>query len=133
MPVSIRGNIDQHLDQLAQGDFESFMPSVGQGALALECREEDAVIRELLRIIAHKNPMRSLAAERVFLLDLGELNMSASGAYAFINQGEQIVLTVMFCGLQGCPGYLRREFIGDNGQLLGKLAAQTIKRQVLYR
>jgi hydroxymethylbilane synthase len=47
------------------------LPQVGQGALAVECREDDAATRELLAEIDDAAAMRAVTAERAFLAALG--------------------------------------------------------------
>lgn len=47
------------------------LPQAGQGALALECRKDDAVCRELLARVDARDAHRALDAERAFLRALG--------------------------------------------------------------
>jgi hydroxymethylbilane synthase len=47
------------------------LPQVGQGALAIECREDDLEVRELLGLIDDSVAHRAVMAERAFLAALG--------------------------------------------------------------
>lgn len=59
-------------DRIAQRLPPSWcLPQVGQGALALECREEDAQVLALLTAIDDAQAHRALLAERAFLAALG--------------------------------------------------------------
>lgn len=156
-PVSIRGNIDQRLEQLVQGEFEaiilanaglnrlgwqnqqhfsvvsfnqqSFLPSAGQGTLALECRKSDTKTQELLKEITDPNTMLCASVEQRFLQELGELSQDQTcGAYATMAGREKIRLTVMFAD-QPNSVYHRNEFIGKD-QSLGVVAATFLKSNV---
>jgi hydroxymethylbilane synthase len=47
------------------------LPQVGQGALAIECREDDDELRNVLAAIEHEPSRRAVDAERAFLAELG--------------------------------------------------------------
>lgn len=93
---SIRGNVDTRLRKVAEGEFagvilaaaamqrlgwenkiseylpiEHFLPSVGQGALAIEARSDDQEVAELLAPLNHVPTWQSITAERAFLEALG--------------------------------------------------------------
>ena len=92
----IRGNVDTRLRKVSDGEFagvilaaaalkrlgwedriteylslEHFLPSVGQGALALEARADDRDITELAVPLNHLPTWQSITAERAFLSALG--------------------------------------------------------------
>jgi hydroxymethylbilane synthase len=48
-------------------DAQEFLPAVGQGAITIEAREDDARTRELLAKIDHADTSVALACERAFL------------------------------------------------------------------
>ena len=63
-------------------DPETFIPQVGQGTIAVECRSDDIATRQLLATINHSPTLICLEAERGFLKALGgDCNLPA-GAYA---------------------------------------------------
>lgn len=51
-------------------DFEAMLPAPGQGAIAVQTRDE-AVVLETLKHIQHSNTMLAVTAERAFLAGLG--------------------------------------------------------------
>jgi hydroxymethylbilane synthase len=93
--VPIRGNVDTRLSKLAAGEVdglilalcglerlgraevaseilsaERMLPAVGQGALAIECRADNAAIRRLLAPLNHAESETCVAAERAMLAAL---------------------------------------------------------------
>ncbi|QSF44096.1 hydroxymethylbilane synthase [Paenibacillus tianjinensis] len=109
----VRGNIDSRLKKLESGEYDAILlaaagltrmgwqdrvsaylppevclPAVGQGALGIECREEDAELRQLLALYNDEQTALTVAAERTFL---GALNGGCQvpiGAYAVLGAGE---------------------------------------------
>lgn len=93
--VSFRGNVATRLGKLAAGeadvtllaraglnrlgqgdvgtplDAQTWLPAPGQGAIAIECRAEDAQTRALLGAIDHQPSREALLAERALLAALG--------------------------------------------------------------
>lgn len=91
--VDIRGNIETRLSRVAPGDLDAvvlaaaglnrlglraritellgILPSPGQGALALECREGDRVIADALAALEDPDTRRTVTAERALLQALG--------------------------------------------------------------
>ncbi len=67
---------------------EEFLPAVGQGALALECRADDAAVRELLAGIEDAAAAAAVAAERGFLLALGGDCNTPLAAHATVGAGR---------------------------------------------
>ena len=90
--VPLRGNVETRLKKLEAGEVDAtllalaglkrlgladkatalldpreFLPAVGQGAITIEARADDARIRELLAKIDHADTSVALAVERAFL------------------------------------------------------------------
>lgn len=63
------------------------LPQVAQAALAVECREGDQPLRDLLRSIEHADARRCVDAERAFLAELGGDCSLPAAAYATITGG----------------------------------------------
>lgn len=111
----VRGNIDSRLKKLESGEYDAILlaaaglsrmgwedritaylppevclPAVGQGALGIECREEDAGLRKLLALYNDEQTALTVAAERTFL---GALNGGCQvpiGAYAVLGAGGAV-------------------------------------------
>lgn len=116
---SLRGNIDSRLKKLEDGQYDAILlasaglrrmgwqekiteavdadvcvPAVGQGALAIECREGDEELLSLLALYHHRPTAVTVEAERSFL---GRLNGGCQipiGAHAVLQpDGRTIALT----------------------------------------
>lgn len=104
---SIRGNVETRLKKLDEGDYDGivlavaglrrlglekriteyfsatdFIPSPGQGALAVVARKEDEILVKLLKKISHKITEQSVKAERSFAKTFGGGCKMPVGAYA---------------------------------------------------
>lgn len=66
------------------------VPQVGQGALAVECREDDDRARAVLAAVDHGPSHRAVDAERAFLATLGSGCDLPVGAYAVLAAGPAI-------------------------------------------
>lgn len=59
-------------DQIAETlDVSVAVPMVGQGSVAVECRDNDVATQKLLAAIDHSESRRAVEAERAFLAELG--------------------------------------------------------------
>jgi hydroxymethylbilane synthase len=123
----LRGNVDTRLARLAAGDFDAiilamaglrrlgkldaiacteldereFVPSGGQGALALEARAEGQVgsTQEIEAAVASVNDPRALAevtAERAFLATIGASCVSPVGVKASLDGGALTLRALLF-------------------------------------
>jgi len=96
------------------------VPQVAQGALAVECREDDAEVRERLAAIEHAPSRLAVDAERAFLGHLGGGCDLPVGAH--YEDGE---LTGLVCSLDGRV-VLRDREAGTDAAALGALVAQRL-------
>jgi hydroxymethylbilane synthase len=62
--------------------LDTFIPSAGQGALAIECRENDVEIRDILAKINDETAFKTVTAERKLLDILQGSDQFPIGAYA---------------------------------------------------
>ncbi len=74
------------LDQLVM------VPQVGQGALAVECRTDDAATRALLAAIDDAEVRRAVSAERAYLAELGGSCTLPVGAHAEVVPDEPVAV-----------------------------------------
>jgi hydroxymethylbilane synthase len=111
--VPLRGNVDTRLGRWREGAVdaivlaaaglvrlgivepaaaplppEEFVPAVGQGALALECRTDDASTRALLAAVVEPSAAAAAAAERAFLLAVGGDCNTPLAAHASVTDGQ---------------------------------------------
>ena len=111
----IRGNIGTRLGKVANGEFdaillamagliragcagdaaplavEEFLPSAGQGTVAVQCRSDDAAVRARLAPIDHAQTMAALRAERAVLAVLDGSCRTPIAAHAEIQAGRMTV------------------------------------------
>jgi len=78
--------------------FETMLPAPGQGALALQCRSENAATRGLLNALDHAPTRAAVTAERTFLTGLGGGCLSPVGAYASIADGALTLQGIAWLG-----------------------------------
>src|SRR5699024_5878727 len=104
----IRGPIDSRIEQLNNGNFDAivlavaglnrmnlsdeviteyleideFVPSVAQGALAIQCRADDEEMVQILRVINNQIAEARIRAERNQLILLDEDDKALIGVYA---------------------------------------------------
>ncbi len=103
--VELRGNIHTRLSKVPEGGalvmavaalqileltdriaqhlpVETFVPSPGQGCVAVECRTDDDEVAELLAAIDHPTSRAAVEMERAFLAELGSGCSLPVAAYA---------------------------------------------------
>ena len=121
----IRGNVDTRIKKLKEGIYDAIIlsyagikylnfeneiseifstdeiiPSVGQGIIALQCREDDDKIISVLKKINHNETYKRAHAERNILKILeGDCN-TAVGAHSKID-GDKIILEAELFSLDG--------------------------------
>ena len=99
-------------------DKEWFVPQVGQGALALEARSDDAETQRSLNAINDEGALRAVQAERAFLRELGAGCSIPAGAYATLNEAE-ISLSGVLLAVDGSRS-VRAKLVGNDPQMLGR-------------
>ncbi|MGN6698707.1 MAG: hydroxymethylbilane synthase [Thermomicrobiales bacterium] len=149
--ADVRGNVDTRLRKLAEGQYdaialaaaglarlaltgvisewfapETMVPAIGQGALAIETRADDADLAALLAPLHDADTAAAVTAERAFLAELGGGCTAAVAAHATI-AGDTLTLA----GLIGAPdGRLVRDTrasaVVDAARLGATLAASLL-------
>ena len=102
------------------------VPAPGQGALAVECREDDREINDIISQINHKESSISAYAERAFLAELGGGCQVPVGCYARIKK-DRINILGLIASTDGRE-IIREEIDGsvEIHQALGRELALTI-------
>ena len=108
-------------------DPSVFLPQVGQGALAVECREDDEETHALLRTIEHEPSRRAVDAERSYLATLGGGCDVPVGAHAVI-EGDNVFLRCMISSMDGRVLLRRRGWAADGVALGRELAMQLLQK-----
>jgi len=108
------------------------VPQVAQGALAIECRVDDAETRAALATIEHGPSRRVVDAERAFLSELGGDCDLPAGAHAVLidasigeigTAGREIELVGMLSSLDGRV-LIRERRVGGDPEMLGRAIAR---------
>lgn len=81
-------------------DPKTMVPAIGQGALAIETREEDERVRKVVEPLNHLATQISVLAERAFLQRLGGGCQVPVAGYARIESGK-LILTGLVAGVDG--------------------------------
>lgn len=81
-----RLGLDAHVSERLPADV--MLPAPGQGALAVQCRSDDAETRRLLAAIDHAATRAAVSAERAFLAGLGGGCLLPVAALAHAQDGE---------------------------------------------
>lgn len=151
---SIRGNVDTRIRKLAEGQYgavvlalagierlgldrmpyqpiatETCLPAVGQGALGLETRVEDAATRALLEVLDHSPSHHAVRAERAFLRTLGGGCLAPATGFAVV-EGDRLRIDGAV-GDEDGRKLLRDEESGsaaDDEQLGTRLAQRMIEK-----
>jgi hydroxymethylbilane synthase len=109
----LRGNVPTRLKRVENGDFDAtllaaaglkrlglagsiaqllplddFPPACGQGAVAVECREDDRRMRDLLAAIDHRATAQAIACERAFLAALNGSCRTPIAGHARVEDGR---------------------------------------------
>lgn len=114
------------LSELADHVFESdqMIPQVGQGAIAIECREDDLDTIGLLSGIVDDLTGTCVMAERSYLAELGGGCELPVGAYAY-KEGADLYLETLLASLDGGT-VLRTKHQGNDPVTLGAQTAQEL-------
>lgn len=125
-PTPLRGNLDTRLAKLNNGEFEALilasaglkrlglekhiraflepamlLPAIGQGALSIECRIEDAETKRLISPLHHLSTAHCVLAERSMGSLLGSGCQSPIAGLAHINADGSLTLQGMVGSIDG--------------------------------
>lgn len=149
--VPLRGNIDTRLRRAEAGDFDAILlaaaglhrmgwagrvtdylsteacvPAIGQGALAVECRENDIELREILTTWSHPDTVAAVTAERALLQALqGSCQVPIAG-YAIVLGDGRLQLTGLVADPDGFD-IVKTTRTGRDALELGREVAAELK------
>ncbi len=154
----LRGNVDTRIRKMEEGRYdaivlayagvkrmglegrisqvlEDFIPAVGQGSLAIEIREEDERVREIVSFLDHRESRLRAECERAFLRELQGGCQVPIGAYAWI-EGDTLKLKAFISDLKGerfIEGYEegKKEEAQEIGRRLAKRLLEKGGREIL--
>ena len=143
--VSIRGNVDTRIKKIKDGEYEGailalagvrmlnlekyvkevfpieiFLPAIGQGIIAVQCRKNDKKIENILKKINHDDTKICALSERSFLKTIGGDCHTAVGGYAKL-ENNIISLKVQLFSDDGKKVFnLEKKGKFSEAELLGK-------------
>ena len=91
---------------------DEMVPQVGQGSLAVECREDDTQTASIMAAIEHAPSRLRLDMERHFLVELGGDCELPAGAFAELEADGQVTVTGILADPSGVR-FFRRSITGD--------------------
>jgi hydroxymethylbilane synthase len=106
-------------------DTQWFVPQVGQGALALEIREDDDDTKATLAKITNADALEAVLAERSFLSELGVGCSIPAGAHATLRDGV-ISLSGVMLAVDGSRS-VRATLTGRDPRELGRQLAVQLR------
>jgi hydroxymethylbilane synthase len=123
--TQLRGNVDTRIKKLDEGQFDAIilatagvkrlgredriteklptelsLPAIGQGAVGIECRVDDAYTNDLLKALNHEETAICVRAERALLKKLEGGCQVPIAAYAQL-KGENVVIEGLVGSLKG--------------------------------
>lgn len=108
-------------------DADAFVPAVGQGAIGIECRLDDARTRELLLPLDDADTHLALDAERAFLAVLDGSCRTPIGGHAWI-EGGRVAFSGVILRPDGSESFAaRRDGAAADAERLGRDAGDELK------
>lgn len=151
--LDLRGNVDTRVRKLREGRFDAILlamaglirlgraheitealeadtllPAPGQGAIALECRSDDAAVASAVASLHHAPTAAAVGAERAFLARLGGGCNVPLGAFAEPEADGGLRLRALVARVDG-SAVVRGERLGSDPLGLGRgLAEELLER-----
>jgi len=150
--IGLRGNIPTRIDRARDSDVDAIvvavtgatwvgmadridevfepevmLPQVGQGALAIECRQDDHATGDVLRLLEHEPSRRAVECERTYLATLGGGCDLPVGGHAVIDGNGQLKLTALIAARDGSQIHLD-SIEGSDPTIGAALAARLLER-----
>ena len=151
---NIRGNVDTRIKKVESGEYDgavlaiaglktlnlqnyiqeifpikNFIPTAGQGIIAVQCREDNEDIKKILKKINHHETKICALAERNFLKTLGGDCDTAVGCSATLNK-EKIEINAQLFSDDGKKVFnVMKLGKANEPHLLGKIAGEEILKK----
>lgn len=153
--LPVRGNVETRLRKLDEGEYDALVlavaglerlelgnrvshvlqpptmyPAVGQGALGLECREDDDFLRGLLAKIEAPRVRAAVTAERALLAHLHGGCHAPLGVWTEFTADDQLLLEAVVLSVDGETRLLaQRRGASADAEALGQAVADDLHRQ----
>ena len=151
---SIRGNIDTRISKVEKGEYDGvilaeaglktlklenyvkeifsikeFIPTAGQGIIAVQCRKDDEDIKKILNQLNHYETQLCALAERNFLKTIGGDCDTAVGCSAILNRDIIQIKAQLFSDDGKKVFNIEKHGEANKPELIGKLAGQEILKK----
>jgi hydroxymethylbilane synthase len=150
--VALRGNVDTRVRKVEAGELDAIvlacaglkrlgyreritaalsleesLPAIGQGALAIECRRDDAATRVRLEPLRHVATEQAVTAERAFLRRLEGDCKTPLAAHAVVDGAGELTIVGLVGAREGGT-ILRQQLRGPagEGERVGKELAEKL-------
>jgi hydroxymethylbilane synthase len=109
--------------------IDEFLPAVAQGAIGIQCRENDLELRGLAAPLNHLPTFQAVSGERAFLKSLNGSCRTPIAAYGYI-EGETLFLRGMVSEPQGHKmRFVSHQGLAVNAESVGYEAARLLREQ----
>jgi len=152
--VGLHGNVETRLRKLEKGEYDAIilaaaglirlglekvvteflsteviLPAIGQGALAVESRNDDQEFLDMVSKLEHEPSRRAIEAERAFARKLGADCLTPIAAFARIEHGK-LAMEGMVASASG-KMLLRSRIVSDNlkPSAVGEELAESLLKQ----
>lgn len=147
----LRGNVNTRLKKLDEHEYDAiilaaaglqrldmprrireylppsiFIPAIGQGALGIECRDNDMTIYNLIKHLNDQNSAACVIAERAVNTILGGNCHTPLGAYATLQHNRLSIKAFAGCSKTGELITVELQDTQDNAAQLGKHAGEML-------
>ena len=151
---NIRGNVDTRIKKVESGEFDGailalaglkmlnlekhaketfsikdFIPTAGQGIIAVQCRDDDERTKKVLKKINHKETEVCALAERSFLKTLGGDCDTAVGCSAILNKDSIEINAQLFSDDGHKVFNVIKSGKSNQAKSLGKLVGEEILKK----
>ena len=120
-------NLEQHVKEIFP--IKDFIPTAGQGIIAVQCRDEDESIKKILAKINHTETKICALAERSFLKTLGGDCDTAVGCSATLNKDNVEIKAQLFSDDGTKVFKIVKSGKTNEPELIGKLAGEEILKK----
>lgn len=149
--LGIRGNVDTRIAKQHAGDYDAIVlamagltrlgrasdatealgidlmiPAVGQGALAVQCRVDDAETQSILAKIHHERSAVCIDAERAFLTEVSGGCSAPAACHARFVDGQVVAAGVWAADEHGTPHHLELSADALHVRTMGRELAQRL-------
>lgn len=150
--ISLRGNVLTRLQKIDKGEMdatllavaglkrlnlldkatailplEDFLPAVGQGAIGIQCREDDNDVLEMVGPLNHFPTFQAVRAERAFMKALHGSCRTPMAAYGIL-EGESLFLKGMISDANGHNmRFISHKGLAVEAETIGREAAQLLQ------